>query len=87
MTSRQREAHLRMLSTMQPRTVQARPDMQVFSTKRGGRERCETIRLNKRITALHAKGLNNVQIADELGVSEPTVSRHLKGAVKALLLT
>lgn len=82
MSREQFEAHMRMLSSLNVRTIAARPDIHHFSPMPGRRSRSDTVALHQRIKELKARGKANHEIADELGVSRPTVGKHLRGFVK-----
>ena len=81
MTDEYTRAQERILSVLKPRYVPARPQP-VVTGKPGGRAPRQTYQLHAQIRALAAKGLRQFEIARELGVSRPTVGKHMRGKIK-----
>lgn len=75
-------AHERLMLRLPVRTHRA-PDPEAIEEKRVRRRSSkDTQQLNYRIRALKKRGLANVEIAEECGVSPTTVSKHLLGYIK-----
>jgi DNA-binding NarL/FixJ family response regulator len=75
-------AHWKMLCTLPVRTVAARAPEYDRKGKPGARPPAHTRELHERILILQAKGYRPSQIARELGISLPTVGKHLSGKIR-----
>lgn len=79
-------AHMRLMESTPTERVHTHHRVEV-PAGRGfvrGRTKEETERLHHSILALKRKGLNNKAVARELRISAMTVSKHLRGLIKAV---
>lgn len=77
-------AHIRLMETLP--TSQIRTHICADERGNGGhakrRSKLDTDQLNYKIKALKRKGLPNLEIAAECGVTPTTVSKHLRGYIR-----